>query len=456
MSGGPVSTQQTQVTIHAVAHGGADARLWFIDGALPGDTVLAESVQVKPRMIRGRLVQLLTPSPLRQAPPCALEGRCGGCGWQHVRPEAQADLKAQIVSDLLRRLPFHGHSAEGQKGIPISRVFASPAPLGYRRRARVHFEQDERGLQLGFFARGGQGVIDVPRCPVLDGPLSHALNKIRTVADVLPARGELHVISDGARAIVGIAAHAEVAGQRIPLPPLIGENQALRGRLAGLLDDTLVGVVVAGARGSLGVGQATLELDAAGPEDMSVRTGPFAFAQAQSAQNAALVDHVLRHAEGDPRRRGLELFAGAGNFTRGLSRLVRELWAVETDARGVAGLQHLEARVAAQGGARIVVRREPAAAALARAAAAGDRFELVVLDPPRAGLGAGPCRDLARVSRGRTIYVACDPATLARDLGVLTGLGHRLIDVAVFDLMPMTPDVEVVAVLDAPAGSQDA
>ena len=97
----------------------------------------------------------------------------------------------------------------------------------------------------------------------------------------------------------------------------------------------------------------------------------------------------------------------------------------------------------------MVVRREPAATALSRAAAAGERFELVVLDPPRGGLGMGPARDLARVACGRTIYVACDPATLARDLEVLTKCGHRLVDVAVFDMMPMTSEVEVVAVLDA-------
>ena len=130
--------------------------------------------------------------------------------------------------------------------------------------------------------------------------------------------------------------------------------------------------------------------------------------------------------------------------------MTRELLAVETDAHGVEGLRQLAARIAVRGGARLIVRREPAATALSRAAEAGERFEVVVLDPPRGGLGTGPARDLARVARGRTIYVACDPATLARDLAVLTQAGHQIVDVSVFDLMPMTPEVEVVAVLDAP------
>lgn len=435
-----------RVTIHGVAHGGAgvgradgdDARVWFVEGAVPGDVLLAERVQVKPRMIRGRALQVLSPGPARQEPACALAGTCGGCGWQHVRPAAQAGLKARIVEDLTRKL-----------GVPVRTVVASPAALGYRRRARVHFERGPAGLRLGFFTRGGHGVVDAPACPVLDAPLRHALTRIRGLAGALPARGELHALSDGARAIVGLAAQAEIGGQSVALPPLLGDDASLRPRLAALLDEVLVGVVVAGPRAALGVGASALEIDATGPEDMSVWTGPFAFAQAQAAQNAALVEHVLRWAAGDRRRRGLELFAGAGNFTRGLSRLLRELWAVEIDARGVLGLQRVAARAGVQGGARVQVQRESAAAALRRAAAAGERFDLVVLDPPRAGLGVGPARDLARVARGRTIYVACDPATLARDLAALVGLGHALVDLAVFDMMPMTPEVEVVAVLEA-------
>lgn len=440
-----------RVTIHAVGHGGegigrdlgegADTRVWFVDGGVPGDVLLAEPRQIKARMIRGDLKAVLQASPLRQQPPCALAGRCGGCGWQHVKPEAQAGLKAQIVGDLARKL-----------GVTVGTIVASPAALGYRRRARLHFERTREGVQLGFFGRGGHAVVDAPECPILDAPLRHALARFRALGPALPVRGELHGLSDGQRALLGVAAQAEIGGQLVTLPPLIGEDLPLRERLAALLDDVLVGVVVAGPRHGLGVGLTTLELDAAGPEDMSVRTGPFGFAQAQAAQNAALVAHVMRWADGAADRRGLELFAGAGNFTRGLSRRLGQLLAVETDARAVVGLQQLAARIGVQGGARVVVQREPAAAALARAAAADERYDLVLLDPPRAGLGVGAARDLARVAGGRTIYVACDPATMVRDLAVLITHGHRILDLAILDMMPMTPEVEAVAVLAAGSG----
>ena len=214
-----------------------------------------------------------------------------------------------------------------------------------------------------------------------------------------------------------------------------------------------VGIVVAGPRGALGVGVEALELDAAGPEELSVRTGPFAFAQAQRAQNAALVAHVLAQAHVQVLRsgrvsRGLELFAGAGNFTRGLAAELRELTAVEMDGPAAAELQLLASRIAVVGGTRVEVRREAAATTLRGMAERRVRMDLVVLDPPRAGLGTAAARDLVKVARGRVIYVSCDPATLARDLEVLVAGGLRLVDVTVFDMMPMTPEVETVAVLE--------
>lgn len=440
-----VAVAPVRVAIHGIANGGegigraevGDARVWFVDGGLPGDVVLAEVVQAKPRMIRGRVIDVITASPLRVLPACRISDRCGGCGWQHVEAGAQAGLKQQIVADLLRKL-----------GGPTPRAIASPQALGYRRRARMHFEKRGAGLQLGFFGRSGHVVIDAPVCPVLDGPLQHAAQRMRLAAPLLPNHGELHLLSDGARVVVGIAASSDAFGQRIPLPPLAGDGEVLRAGLTALLDEVLVGVAVAGPRGALSVGVEALELDAADPEDMSVRTGPFAFAQAQRAQNAALVAHVVAQAQAQRRGRGLELFAGAGNFTRGLAGLLRELTAVEVDGPAAAELQLLASRLAVRGGMRVQVQREPAGATLKRVAEHNVRFDLVVLDPPRAGLGTAAARDLAKVARGRVIYVSCDPATLARDLEALIKGGLRLVDVAVFDMMPMTPEVETVAVLD--------
>lgn len=418
------------MAIRGVAHGGdgvgsaeGDPRTWLVPGALPGEVVLAARTETRPRMIRGKVLEVVTAGASRVPAPCAIAGVCGGCGWQHVEPAAQAALKGEIVEGLLRKVEH-----------PTIKVVASPAALGYRRRARVHFEHRREGLALGFMGRSG--VVDTPDCVVLDGPLRHAFARVRELRGVLPAQGEIHGISDGTRAVLGFASSSDVLGQRVPLPALRGDAERA---LNAVLDGVLVGVLAPG----IAVGEVALEIDA-GPEDMAIRTGPFAFAQAQAQQNAALVAEVL-DAAGGGHRRGIELYAGSGNFTRGLATACRWLEAVELDPVGCNNLQQVASRLALRG-AKMQVRRESAVSTLARAAAAGERYDLVVLDPPRGGLGTKAAGDLAKVATGRIVYVSCDPATLVRDLAVL-GQGRRVGRVTVFDMMPMTPEVEVVVSL---------
>ncbi|HEY8377625.1 MAG TPA: RsmD family RNA methyltransferase [Nannocystis sp.] len=447
----PAAGEPERVEIRAIAHGGegvgravgegADPRTWLVEGALPGEHVLAVRTEVRRRMIRGRAVQVLQPSPDRAVPPCPVAGVCGGCGLQHVRPEAQAELKRQIAEGQLRRL-----------GIAVAEALPSPRALAYRRRARLHFERaGEGGARLGFYRRHSHEVLDLAHCPVLDAPLGHALARLRGLlaaggpfAEALPARGEVHLLSDGATVVVGIPG----VGPRDDDP----HEEALRAALSSALDPVIVGVVVRGGRRELAVGRSRLALADAGPEDMVLSTGPFEFAQAQAAQNRALVARVVDLADASGRR-VLELFAGGGNFTRALAREAAEIVAVEEDRAAAASLIRLARRTGSKGLAKIEVRRGDVTRALTRLSADGRGFDSVVLDPPRAGLGLPGAAALARVARGRTVFVACDPATLARDLGPLLEAGHRVVSALVVDMMPMTPEVEIVIALDAPGGA---
>ena len=146
----------------------------------------------------------------------------------------------------------------------------------------------------------------------------------------------------------------------------------------------------------------------------------------------------------------LELFAGGGNFTRALARVAAEVVAVEEDRGSAGALQRMAKKTSASPQARIEVRRLDVTRALTRYAAEGRSFDRVVLDPPRAGLGLEGARALARVASGRTVFVACDPATLARDLEPMLKAGHRATSALAIDMMPMTPEVEVIVALDAP------
>ncbi|MBC8068389.1 MAG: class I SAM-dependent RNA methyltransferase, partial [Deltaproteobacteria bacterium] len=180
----------------AVGHPSGDETpsTWFVADALPGERVLAESVRAARKHVIGRVLEVLEPSAQRVVPPCPLEGICGGCGWQHIEVRAQHELKRVIVRDALRGLgvePVLGPNPGGDG-------------LNYRRRARLHYRKQDGELVLGFHRRRSGEVIDVPRCPVLVPALAHAVARLRRVADVLPAEGEVLGLAEGKQAILGL------------------------------------------------------------------------------------------------------------------------------------------------------------------------------------------------------------------------------------------------------------
>src|SRR5690606_27995725 len=148
--------------------------------------------------------------------------------------------------------------------------------LHYRRRARVHYRRVGDAFELGFLRSRSHAVVDVDACPILEAPLSHALRRLREVGLLLGEEGEVHLLGDGARAVIGL--------------PGVRPGEAIEAALRSILDDTLVGVVLRGGRERLGIGVTTLEIDGGSapgaakptPGRPAMVAGPFVFTQAQS------------------------------------------------------------------------------------------------------------------------------------------------------------------------------
>jgi 23S rRNA (uracil1939-C5)-methyltransferase len=403
----------------------------FVRGALPGELVRARVLAVHRRHLEAELVEVIEPADARVDPPCPHADACGGCGWQHVLPGAQGPLKRKIVADQLRRVL----ADQGVRERPV--VQAGP-PLGYRRRARLHYRVLRDGptprLELGFHRVASREIVDIPSCPVLTREVDVAVQRLRRLAPLLPDEGEVLAVGDGERAVLGL--------------PGVKAEPALEAACRELLDDTLTGISLRGGRKRVGVGEVWLQLDADDEAGIvAAPGGAFLFAQANAHVNRELVRWVRRMARPQGRR-VLELYAGAGNLSRAIAPLAERVWTLE-DARDAVSimLDWLGAN-----DLPINAKHGKAEALLASLAKARKGYDVVVLDPPRKGLGVQASRDLARVAQQAIVYVSCDPASLARDLEVLTAAGFSLRDVTPFDMMPMTPEVEVVATLTRGGG----
>ena len=377
-----------------------DGRVVFVDGGAPGDLVLVELTEQKARFCRGTVKEVLEAGASRVQAPCVYAERCGGCPWQSVAMSAQLAAKQQIVERALRKL-----------GAPVDALLPSAAEVGYRGRATMSV----RHGKLGFFGRRSHDAIEVETCIALEPALDAALRQARVgLALELGEEGSMR----GTCAPSGV--HLSMsAGRGADVP-------ALHARAQRLVDEGMVGVLVDGRV----FGAPLLEAG-------SFLVSSDGFRQANGAQNAVLRRLVteLLHPAG---REVLELYCGDGNFTRDLVGAKR-LVAVEEDAAAIARLRK---NVPSATAVNARVERD-----VQQRMQRGERYERVLLDPPRAGAkDAVPA--IAGLGAERIVYVSCDVATLARDLEAFATLGYRTTRVVPVDLMPHTDHVEVVALLE--------
>ena len=386
-----------------------DGRVVFVRHALPGERVRVVVTQESTSFLRADAVEVLTASPDRVEPPCpyARPGRCGGCDWQHVALPRQRLLKGELVAEQLRRLAKVDLLPE------VEEVPGAPDGLGWR--TRMSFAVDAAG-RAGLHKHRSHELELVDRC-LIAAPDLEAVG-----AERLPWPGATSVEVGGS------------GGQRAVAV------QSTKGARATAPDDLEAGLVVDGhnVRAPHGLVHEVLG------RRFEVAAG--GFWQVHPGAATALATAVLDALDPQPGERALDLYAGVGLFAALLGERVGPtgaVTAVEADARACADAARNTGDLP-----HVRIRTAPVSAALLTQVGTPD---LVVLDPPRAGAGLETTRALAAMRPRRLAYVACDPASFARDLRVLLDAGWSLADLRGLDLFPMTEHVELVAVLEPPA-----
>jgi tRNA/tmRNA/rRNA uracil-C5-methylase (TrmA/RlmC/RlmD family) len=392
--------------------GAGPGKVVFVRHALPGERVLARVTSSTARFARADAVEVLDASPDRVEPPCryAHPGGCGGCDLQHASPAAQRAIKAQVISQQLRRI------AGIDRGVEVA---ALPAPAGPVGAGPVDAGQVDAGL--GWRTRVGFAV----RPDGTAGLRQHRSREIVAVDDCLIAH---HLVRE---ADVPGGRWPGARGVEVTVSPGSGERSVLVTGRDGRAQQT------AGQQGPRPLTQ-----HAAG---RAWRVSPGVFWQVHPAAADVLTGAVLAALRPEPGDVALDLYCGAGLFAGALATAVGSggtVTAIESQAAAVR-----DARKNLAGFAQVRVHRGDAAEVLGQHGLGG--AGLAVLDPPRAGATAGLIELLAGPGSGlrRVAYVSCDPATLARDIAVFARLGWRLADLRGFDAFPMTHHVECLATL---------
>ena len=399
------------VTTGAPVHGGYTlARpegmgVLFVRWALPGEVVSVRLVGRKREYAFAEAVEVLSPSPRRVDPPCEVFGECGGCQLQHADYPYQLEMKREILREAFRRI---GKTDVAPEIAPPSE------PFGYRHRGRFRVD----GEAVGFHGERSHRLVAISRCPLMIDAINAVLPGLRGLGRFAKV-SEVQVASDGVRA------SASFPGVRFGA----GVVEHLSGRTGGVLS---------GARfedRSWGEERITLPLDGS-----SYSVSPSSFFQANWRMNQAMVRRIGAILGESAGARLLDLYAGAGNFALSLAAKVREVVAVEGEARSFRELRG-NVRENALGNVRIV-------RSSVETFRPEGRFDALILDPPRAGLSERALARVREVAAGNVLYVSCDPATLARDVRSLSDR-YDLASLEMHDFFPNTHHVEALAVLSA-------
>ena len=395
----------------------------FVPFVLEGEQVEAALVQQKSEFVRARLRRVLSPSPARIEPNCPYFLRCGGCHYQHASYEHQLQVKAAILKETLTRIAKLQLESELQ-------VHPSP-PWNYRNRARMRV--GSAPFTLGYYRLGSHSLLPVEECPISSPLVNRAIAAVweagRT-GKVPEAISEIEFFANAEDTQLLLQFYVPENAPRAPLKEFSATVAEILPETAGVTSFRAESAAHAGSEALpqivYGAGELTYKI-----EQGEYRVSADAFFQVNRYLTDKLVEIV---AEGRGGSTALDLYAGVGLFAVPLARSYERVIAVESSQISHSDLLYNAPR-------NVQAVHATTEQHLQRFL---DTPDLVVVDPPRGGLGEAVAQALGRLQAPRLTYVSCDPATLARDLRVLCGAGYAIEQAHLVDLFPQTFHLESV------------
>lgn len=400
-----------------------DGKAVFLPFVLPGEEVSATLSKEKSSFARGTADQVLKPSEMRVTPQCEYFASCGGCHYQHTAYSTQLEFKRAILREtLLRNAKF-----EWTKEI----VTHSAEAWNYRNRTRVKI-RGGRDFALGYHRVASHELLPVKKCPIS----SPAVNRVIEQLWELGLKGG---VPEGVNEIEFFADHAD---SRLVLEIYQSSNAPGIREFAGELQNRISEIQGVAIFAGPSTGGQTQMKEAVGNPSLMYQVGERSFRVSAGSffqTNRLLVQELVKTVVSDAFGKiAVDLYAGVGLFANHLAKRFDQVFAVESAPASALDLQ-------ANALKNVVPVKTTTEQFLPRCL--NLHPDVVVVDPPRSGLGTKASQLLAALKVKRIVYVSCDPATLARDVKLLLETGYHVEDVHLIDLFPQTFHIESIVTL---------
>ena len=425
---------ELRLSIEKLVYGGdglahADGKTVFVPYVMAGEEVRAATKSKRKKLIWAELLEVISPAKERGKAKCAHFQKCGGCHYQHIPAIEQLRLKKEILRETLSRLG--GISWEG------AIAEHSAEPYGYRNRAQWAVRSG-MPRALGYFLPESSVIVPIDECPVLSPRLAQTFGQLQEMA-------RAGTLPEG---IQEIEAFADSTDGKIALNVAFEKFLKPAAELAARFQGALPHL-----ESLLLLDQKKNRFELTGPGYLTHEAGGYKFRVSHLSffqVNRFLVEDLLKTVTANAHGAlALDLYSGVGFFTLPLAKAFQRVVSVDAN---LAATRDLYAN-AENAGVTIVTHNDHAEEFLKKT---DERPEFVVLDPPRAGLGAETAEKLAKLGAQEIVYLSCDPSTLARDLAVLTGsprkpkeiagpsIRYELSEMHLFDLFPQTFHIETL------------
>ena len=379
-----------QVEIGPVAHGGHfvarhNNQVIFVRHGITGEIAKIKITAVNSKIAHADVIEVITQAPTRVVPPCSYAGKCGGCDFQHVQVDQQREFKRNIILEQFLRI---GKIDLLQMGFDLKVEVVEPVD-GLHWRTRMEFAVSNGG-RIGFYGARSNDVVEINDCLIADSRMNVAELANRTW-------------KSDARVEVAVSSTSEVS-------------------------------VVRSGRSISGPTQLIEQVGG-----NSLKISPSAFWQSHKLAPTTLVKSVISKLEIKKSDHICDLYSGVGLFASAILNEISDqgfVTMIESDKTAVSDARKIFANK---------LNVKILQGLVAQQLSIVKRADLIVLDPPRTGAGEVVVKQMIKFKPRKIIYVACDPAALARDSKTLLDLGYKLDHISGYDLFPMTQHIECVA-----------